>query len=181
MGMYGDDHEYANSRLAETIVRLNGEPVYIINVSRGMKANCTRLDNDEAFVCDANELDLHPVPLGYCNYNKYACYLSRIPMRRDWRQGLRKGNYISLSGADASRIPYDAVRKVIIGEFPTYKACLEAVKKLKSIAWHRHWAIDAHGQLLYKGGERPVGIIKDGLPELFSRYMYLTEALKESL
>lgn len=181
MSMYGDDHEYAHSRLVETIVRLRGEPVYVHSVKKGMVVTYHRLDNEEISHCKANELDLHPVPLGYCNYNKYACYLTRIPMRRDWRQGLRRGNFSSLSGLSAERIPYDAIRKVIIGDYPTFAAAIAAVKKIKSLAWHRHWAVDTHGQVLHKGAERPVGKIVNGEVELDSRYMYLTEALKESL
>jgi hypothetical protein len=102
-------------------------------------------------------------------------------MRRDWRQGLRRGNFISQGAVSADRIPYEALRKTILNEFPKFTDALVIVKKTKSVAWHRHWAIDAHGQLLHKGGERPVGIVENGIPVLTSRYMYLTEALKESL
>lgn len=182
MSMYGDDYEYANSRLTETIVRLNGEPVFIHRVGPGMITSYNKLEGDgELQTCMADELDLHPVPLGYCNYNKFACYLTRLPMRRDWRQGLRRGNFMSLTGPAAERIPYEALRQAIIGDYPTFAKAIEAVKKVKSVAWHRHWAVDCHGQLLHKGGERPVGIIRDGTPELDSKYFYLEEALKESL
>lgn len=182
MSMYGEDYEYAHSRLTETIVRLNGEPVFIHNVSPGMVVQYNRLDgNGDLALCKADQLDLRPVPLGYCNYNKHACYLTRIPMRRDWRQGLRRGNFISLSGTAAERIPYDVLRQAILGDYPTFAAACEAVKKIKSIAWHRHWAVDCHGQLLHKGQEKPVGIVRNGEPELASKYMYLNEALKESL
>lgn len=180
--MYGTDYEYANSRLTETIVRLKGEPVFIHRIGPGMVAHYNLLEGDgEVHSCMTEELDLRPVPLGYCNYNKHACYLSRIPMRRDWRQGLRRGNFISLSGAAAERIPYEALKKVILGDYPTFAAATEAVKKIKSIAWHRHWAIDCHGQILHKGHEKPVGLVRNGEIELHSKYIYLTEALKEAL
>jgi hypothetical protein len=179
--MYGDDYDYAHSRLVDTIVRLKGEPVFVHKVSKGMIATVHRLDDEEVFNCAAGELDLHPVPLGYCNFNKHACYISRVPMRRDWRQGLRRGNFISQGAVNADRRPFDAIRKTILDEFPKFTDALKIIKKIKSVAWHRHWAMDAHGQLLHKGGERPVGIVEDGIPVLTSRYMYLTEALKESL
>lgn len=182
MCMYGTDYEYANSRLTETIVRLKGEPVYVYNVRNGMKVQYGVLkDLDTILECQLEELDLHPVPLGYCNYNKLASYLSRVPMRRDWRQGLRRGNFVSLSGIDANRIPYESLRQAILGDYPTFTAAVEAVGKVKSIAWHRHWAVNINGQVLYKGGVRPVGKIENGQVVLDSRYMYLTEALKESL
>lgn len=180
--MYGDDYEYANSRLTETIVRLKGEPVFIHRVGPGMITSYNKLNGEGGIEsCMASDLDLRPVTLGYCNYNKFACYLTRVPMRRDWRQGLRRGNFLSLTGAPAERIPYESLRQVIMNDYPTFKAALEAVKKIKSMAWHRHWAVDCHGQLLHKGAERPVGTIRDGVPELASKYFYLAEALKEAL
>jgi hypothetical protein len=180
--MYSDDYEYANSRLLDTIVRLDGEPVYVHQVMVGMNAQyCTLKDMDVTKMCKVDELDLKPVPLGYCNYNKHACYLTRIPMRRDWRQGLRRGNFTSLTGADALRIPYDALRQCIVGEYPTFEGALEAVKKVKSMAWHRHWAVDSNNQVLHKGSIRPVGVVDKGQVVLSSRYQYLKEALKESL
>ncbi|MNX61467.1 hypothetical protein D3C86_924010 [compost metagenome] len=180
--MYGTDHDYANSRLVETIVRLESEPVYVWGVRVGMKVDYSTLTEMDAMKrCDLEELNLKPVPLGYCNYNKYACYLTRMPMRRDWRQGLRRGNFTSLSGADANRIPYEALRQCILGEYPTFEAALEASKKVKSIAWHRHWAVDNNGQILHKGGQRPVGTVTNGKIVLLSKYQYLKEALEESL
>lgn len=182
MSMYGEDYEYAHSRLTETIVRLRGEPIFIHKVTMGMNVQYNLLNAEGGLlVCKADELDLRPVPLGYCNYNKHASYLTRIPMRRDWRQGLRRGNFASMGFVAAERIPYDALRQVIIGDYPTFANALEAVKKINSIAWHRHWAVGRHGALLHKGTEHPVGMIKDGVPELDTRYTYLAEALKESL
>lgn len=182
MSMYSDDYEYAHSRLSETIVRLEETPIFVFKVSPGMKVQYAPLSAlDNIGVCDIDALNLQPVPLGYCNYNKHACYLSRMPMRRDWRQGLRRGNFTSLSGVDPQRIPYDAIHQVIVGDYPTFKAALGSSKKVKSIAWHRHWALDTFGQILYKGGERPVGKIVNGEPELDTRYKHLSEALKESL
>lgn len=182
MSMYSDDYEYAHSRLSETIVRLGDKPVYVFKVSPGMLVQYAFLENlEDIKVCDIDELDLHPVPLGYCNYNKHACYLTRMPMRRDWRQGLRRGNFTTLSGVSAERIPYDSLHQTIVGDYPTFTACLEAVKKVKSIAWHRHWALGPLAQVLYKGGVKPVGKIVNGELELYPRYKYLNEALKESL
>lgn len=181
MCMYSDDWEYASSRLCETIVRLNGEPVYIYNVGPGMKAKYGTLDNlDQEKFCQVEELDLKPVPLGYCNFNKVASYLTRMPMRRDWRQGLRRGNFVSLNGIAAERIPYDCLYQVIKGDYPSFAAALEASKKVKSIAWHRHWSVDCKGDVFHKGHYKPVGRVVNGTVELHSPSTYLMEALKES-
>lgn len=184
MSMYGKDYEYANSRLVETIVRRAGVPIFVVSVNRGMVVYYYNLDemDGDLKTCDIDELDLHPVPLGYCNFNKYATYLSRIPMRRDWRQGLRKGNFTSQgAGYPGERIPYEALSQVIIGDYPAYKACLDAVLKVKSMAWARHWSVDNALDVFYKGGRNPVGKVEEGNVILIPSFSYLKEALQESL
>lgn len=182
MCMYGDDWHYAHSRLQETIVRLGQQPVFVYRVEAGMLVTYADLDKmDETDTCNVADLNLKPVPLGYCNYNKFACYLSRMPMRRDWRQGLRRGNFCSTGAIHPDRIPYECLKKTILREFPSFAKCLIAVAKLKSIAWHQHWAMDSVGEVFYKGAPKPVGKIADNKVELDSRSMYLKEALQESL
>lgn len=183
MSMYGKDHDYAHSRLCDTIVRRQEAPIYVHSVGRGMEVTYSLLTAlGESLKCDLDELDLHPVPLGYCNYNKYAAYLSRVPMRKDWRQGLRHGNFTSVNAAiSAERIPYDALQQVIMGHYPTLKGALDAVRKVKSMAWHRHWAVNNGLEVFYKGSPTPVGAIEEGKVILTSRCGYLTEALGEAV
>ena len=87
-----DTAEYANSRLAETIVRIGDVPIYVVCVRAGMVVEYTILDSDDDSVhtCKLEELNLEPVPLGYFNTHKSAYYASRQPRRDDWRQGLRQ-------------------------------------------------------------------------------------------
>lgn len=183
--MYGKDHEYAHSRLVETIVRRGGKPVFIYSVNPGMIVHyCELSDIEQGQPQSAHidEFDLHPVPLGYCNYNKSAGYLSRVPMRRDWRQGLRRGNFVAQGGGvQGERIPYEVLAQVIVGDYPTFTAALDVVRKIKSVAWHRHWCVNSALEVFYKGGMRPVGNVENCEVVLASKYHYLTEALKDSL
>lgn len=183
MSMYGKDYDYAHSRLTQTIVRRGLEPIFVHAVQRGMEVSYSPLETlDIMRVCEIDELDLHPVPLGYCNYSKYASYLSRVPLRKDWRQGLRRENFVSVNAPlSAGRIPYEALSQVISGNYPSYKEALDAIRKLKSIAWHRHWAINSGMEVYYKGSPSPVGMVEDGKVILTSRCGYLTEALGETL
>lgn len=185
MSMYGKDHEYANSRLHETIVRRGDVPVYVYGVRAGMVVQYVTLENvgkEDPQECPIDELNLQPVPLGYCNYNKNAIYLQRMPMRRDWRQGLRRGNFTCCGiGADPNRVPYESIAQTIIGDYPTFKASLDAVSKLKSVAWSRFWSVNNGLEVFYKGSINPVGRIEEGEVILEPSYYYLREALKESL
>lgn len=177
--MYGTDWEYANSRLEGTIVRLEEEPVFVHHVGRGMKAEIsTLIDLYNPFIVDANDLNLVPVPLGMCNFGGVARYLSRVPLRRDWRQGLRRENFVSSVG-DHAAIPPDVLAKVIKGEYPILAECLEQVKPGCSVAWHRHWAITGEAQLRYK--RDIVGTSKGGVLLLDKQFSYLAEALEEAV
>lgn len=184
MSMYGKDHDYAHSRLHETIVRRGEVPVWVYGVRAGMVVQYVELSqigSEEPKECPIDELNLQPVPLGYCNYNKHATYLSRMPMRRDWRQGLRRGNFIGIGAVDPNRIPYESIAQTIIGDYPTFNGALTAVKKVKSVAWHRHWAMDSDLRVFYKGRVRHIGKVVEGVVILEPSYTYLNEALKESL
>ena len=92
-----DDARYAQSRLEQTIVRnSDNEPVTVLTVeSTGLgKLICECWDHvkekEQTYPLDS--LNLKPIPLGYMNYRNYCAYLSRMPMRQDWRQGLRRRN-----------------------------------------------------------------------------------------
>lgn len=178
--MYGNDWEYANSRLEGTIVRLGEEPVFVHRVGPEMKAEISTLENIyEPFIVNANELNLVPVPLGMCNFNKDICYLSRVPLRRDWRQGLRRENFISSIG-DHGAIPPDVLAAVIKGTYPTFKEAMERIANGEgAVAWNRKWAITKGGHLIYK--KDAVGINKDGVLLLNKEFQYLAEALEEAV
>lgn len=183
--MYGDDYEYANTRLAETIVRLGEDPVFIHAVEKGMKVMYSRLDQMDEFdpqAIELAELDLHPVKLGYINVRGGCDYLTRYPMRRDWRQGLRRGNFGAIGGVlDPMRISYKDLDKCIRGQYPSFARVLAAKS---SAAWHREWAVKklpGEAPVLWYKGQKEVGTIDDGVPVLSERFIYLREALKEAL
>lgn len=180
--MYGDDYEYAASRLEGTIVRLRGKPVMVHKVTRDCEAKCTFISNGRRINSKVVDLNLKPVSLGYVNYMGQASYVSRMPKRRDWRQGFRYSSIISLCGIRADAIPYTAMYTTIVNKFPDLEACLKVVAVPgMSAAFHRHWAV-AHGnQLMYKGGEL-VGTIDDqGSPVLYTNKQYLSEYLRECI
>lgn len=188
--MYGKDYPYAQSRIQGTVVRLlkNGEPVYVVYVNAYGSCGVTPIeedwgDHDKTVVVHVDDLDLHPVPLGYVNCAGEATYLMRIPMRRDWKQGLRQENCWS-SGRRFMQIPMKDIKNCIMDRFPTFDKALkdvsESVRKIKIIAWHRNWAVSTSGQVLYKNHEIVGGVIEDKIV-LNPSFQYLKEALAESM
>lgn len=176
--MYGKDWEYANSRLQGTIVRIGEEPVFVHVVQRNCKALVAKLkDIYTDFEVDMNDLNVVPVPLGMCNFKNEVSYLQRIPMRRDWRQGLRRENFCS-NNIPHHMVPPEVLGGVIEGVYPTLKEALENVKKGISTAFHRHWAITKTSHLMYK--RDIVGVVDGDLFMLNRDYQYLAEALEEA-
>ncbi len=182
--MYGTDYNYASSRLAGTVVRLkDGTPVIVDDVHPRMKVTVVALEKlDELIEVNLDDLNLKPVPLGMCNWNGQTTYLCRKPMRRDWKQGLRAGNFTSLFGFPAEVIPPGTLSEVIKGIYPTFKEALEKFKdkKVMSVAWSREWAVDRHGVLTHKGNQQ-VGQIVDGNCVLFEQFQHLRESYLESV
>ena len=190
--MYGKDYTYAQSRIQETIVRIakTGEPVYVLRVE--LTGLCTVVpiekdwgNPDNNILVPIDDLDLHPVPLGYINCRGQAVYTMRIPMRRDWKQGLRQQNCWS-SGPMLYQLPMSSLKNCIMNKYPTFERACKDVNvgvdrgRRKAIAWHRSWAVSTGGIVYYKNYEQ-VGSLNDGEVQLFKSFSYLKEALLESL
>lgn len=181
MSMYGDDWEYADSRLRGSIVMFEGNPVHVRVVGPGMLAEVSPLsDIEDRSVVDAHKLNLKPVPLGYVNLRGTASYLMRKPMRRDYKQGLRYENFLSIGEVSHTNVTLKKLGEVIVGKYPTYAACLKAITdgRARSMAWCREWAISDCG-LLHKG--MLVGEVVEGRYELGPTFTYLKESLEEQL
>lgn len=176
--MYGDDWEYAESRLVDTLVTHNGRPFFVHRITPELVVIGKDVINATVIEVPAVELDLTPVKLGYCNYNKKAYYVCRMPARR-YKQGLRIDNLhcSSLLGSPA-RLQYEYLTNTILGVFPSFAKCVDSVKKLHSLAWHRDWAMDNMGTIYHRGTD-VVGMLENGKVVLTPQFKHLKEALAE--
>lgn len=153
---------YAHERLAGTIARVNDRPAMIGKIT-AKKVQFQPLDtlNIDAHQEEApiEQLDINPVPLGYCNCKGTdAVYLMRQPVRRDWKQGLRFQTLLALQNSrfiNSNTVRYEDIAKTIIGDYPKFGDIFESVctfKKLKanSIAFSRTFAIRSTFEVVYK-------------------------------
>jgi len=191
-----EDREYAASRLDGTIVMCNGLPVEVksvwhegkerfCDVPKGVMSpvsiKCV-MSGDRSIV-NLSELDITPVKLGFVNYQGTATYLTRVPMRRDYRQGTRYSNFTNLGGVSSNDIPYSKIAKTILGDFPSIDEAKRDIRRSDSIhtvAVHRRWCIDGEDNLIYKT-LGIVGVITEGRPALNDDHRYLQEVMHEDL
>lgn len=192
--MYKGDWEYADSRLRDSIVRINdtGEPFFVERVdgegnSRGVIVRPPGGKEDKTEMVHVEELDLEPVPLGFCNIQNHTVYTQRIPRRRGYRQGLRMDCLNRTSVTRRLNPNMNQLSQVIQGQYPSFKEVFKRAlewnkrgTKTSSRAWHRHWALDSDFNIHYKNFGI-VGTAEKDRPVLNEEYIYLTEALEESL
>lgn len=183
---YQGDVEYAESRLTGTIVRYQGEPAFVNNVTyqRDRPVAVLRYISpraDEAVPLD--DLDLSPFNLGYVNYRNIASFLTRVPMRGDYRQGLRTHNMYSHFGYHHQSIPISGIYNTLMNVFPTFRQCVVAVQateQSRSSAWHLNWALDREGNIRHRFGDI-VGSLVSGRPVLLDRLSHLQEQLEDTM
>ncbi len=185
--MYGNDWSYARTRLEGTYVRYKGEPVFISLIEGVDRCLIQKLlpngtyGNEEWVNLD--ELDLCPFSLGYMNYGKSALYVSRQPMRRDWKQGLRPENIVVTNNRGelvSYKIRSVHFYEMLMGIYPSYEESLKLSKNLSSISWHKHWCVEAGQVIRYRHNEI-VGSIVKNVPVLDKSFDYLKESLQETL
>lgn len=185
-----DDYEYASSRLLNTIIRdSRGVPFLVDNISPKLKVEGHAIgsDYDESVSEQLKDCDCSSPPLGYVNSRKTAAYVARKPMRRDWRQGLRKSNMVNYCGGSSALGDYRAIGDTIMNVFPSFEESLKTLSssKVLGVAFHRHFAINIPNEskdflLLSKFGKR-IGDVnsENGAFTLTTQFGYLHEYLQE--
>lgn len=178
--------DYARTRLVGTIVTRNGKAITIDSITNDLRVVYLSLSTGQISECSYEEIDINPVKLGYVNYNRQAVYFFRVPMRRDWKQGLRNQTLATTKGRQLDRIPSKSLAKLIEGSYPTFNKALERMTsentRLISLAFSRNFAIDKELGLFYKDKYRIGQINSDnGTYELEPQFMWAVETLEEDL
>jgi len=197
-----DSYEEVHMRLQGTVVRYDGEPVYVSNVTQGDDGvprihimNLPVILNGREEVNEDNKVtrkvvnsrhfDFEPFLLGYANLKYGACFLSRAPVRK-YKQGLSSGNLTDAQG----RLSFKAAladpgfKDALKNEYPPRSVATEMAKdKSITVAFCREFAVEYNSLgyflLHYRGA--PCAFSEDGyvfkLPEQFK---YLSEVLQEN-
>lgn len=149
-----DEPMYAADRLVNTIVRHKGLAVKVMAIDPEGNCGVKLLSSGRNVLCKLAELDITPVPLGYVNFNARTTYLSRCPVRRDWKQGLRP-NTMRCTGGEfgAEEIPNKVLAQAVENDYPTLAAAFDLVDRgtVHSVAFCRDFALFPGREIQYKG------------------------------
>jgi hypothetical protein len=182
-----NDIQYANNRLVGTIVSYKGKPVLINELGNAFASIMYLKDGKTETVNYNKDFDLTPVPLGYSNYKGLSLYLARIPMRKDWKQGLRTTTTRCLFNGEIyeGQVPFSELHKTIVGDYPTLDKAIEHVKlpQIKSMSFSRAFAIDKALDIWYKGRSAIGKIVNPKTHEysLKDEFFWARETLEEAL
>ncbi len=177
---YGEDWEYANYRLSDSIVIANNSPVFVLQVRMDGTATILDLEKGEEAIIPANLLEFDNLCTGFCNNNGRVYSVMRKPVRR-WKQGLRGDNTLITSIEVGRVVPFNSriVAKSLLSDYPTFKEALECLGKKRSVAWGKEWALTGDGKV-HNFLSGIVGEIVDGAVKLLPNKQYLKEDLEES-
>lgn len=174
-----DNAAYARSRLNDTVVLYRKIPVYVLNVREDLRAVVMPIHKpaQEQMLVPIRSLNVLDLQLGFHNLDNRAVYLSRRPMRDDWRQGLRENNVFS----NGIPISHGDIGRALMHDYPTLEESVELVSAgaKQSMAWCKEFCVSAGGVLTWK--YRPVGDFQKGVFTLSKRYEFLQPSLKENL
>jgi hypothetical protein len=198
--MFNNDTEYAVSRLTNSYIRAKDYAQGLVRVTKIFNNGSTKFN--EATIQGENK-QLQPIALkedefefavgklGYVNYlGRAAWYLTRVPIRRDYKQGLRHNQLaiIGAGGKDGSSSPVregelesvdfrKGITDCLFNKYPTLDATLDLIEETGiPVAFSKHFAINQHFKLLYRGST--VGAVnKNGLLGLAPKFNFLTEEL----
>lgn len=130
--MYGS-LEYAHQKLRRTVVMHNEKSVIVLDVI-GSDDNIilvTETRESQRIEAPIEEFTIRGFKLGYANNADGCVYLSRMPMREDWRQGLRERN-ITMNDGRYRRGSSPSISRIMESLETTYPSMMDAFSKVKS-------------------------------------------------
>lgn len=206
--MFNNDFEYASTRLVGSVVKLKNFDeggVLLVNklipVDKAKKLSF----KDSALVgttikqsiCQVptDKMEFSFGPLGYMTtVDKGCAYVVRMPIRRDYKQGIRpnqliaifpdrKGGTVSSSVRDTNISDASFLKALALcahNQYPDLDTCLELVEETGlGYGLSKHFAIGDKYDINYRG--RRVGKLKNGLLKLDDKFNFIEQELVAEL
>jgi len=137
-------------------------------------------------VVPLKEVRISSPALGNTDFDGEAMFVSRVPLRDDWRQGLRAKNIVCLKEGRIERSVTFNLFSLAQPIFCKYSKVEEALGKVedayKSVAISRNFSVSENYTLVYKC-YLPVGSFnnENGLLKVPEKNMWLKELIKEEV
>lgn len=171
----------AEMRLAGSIVRLAGKPVYVEGVAgKELVIFDPSIRDTRSVPWDSPEFDFSSAPLGYMNYRGHALFSCRTPHRR-YKQGISRDSLKVEHVASRDVLNTDSMYDCVSGNYPNLATAVDMLTTNNSVAFHRWWMVKKEdGVSLYHRGTR-VGKVVRGKPILNVDKRFLKECLEASI
>ena len=195
------DYGYARHRLVGTIVRdPDNTPIYVQDLytdedNGEIYSKCTSLSGRSHHKFKLDELNLKPLPLGNVNLMGRSSYVSRLPLRNDWRQGTRQQNVTVLNGnfkqnpgtnKDAI-LRSTALIKCVQNKYPSVEDAMENLinGEYLGMSFSRKFSLTRGAGTLFNifyKGKYFIGFMTDNMKTtLEKQYSHLNESLTEEI
>jgi hypothetical protein len=194
------DAEHANRYLSDSIIRLDGEPIYCFGVDQRSRGRYIyyvpmiyRNQEEKSVLLNSKDIDMNPVPLGFVNFtppfsNENEVYSVFRTPERAWKVGLNHHNMFVMYGGSRVSGDMDAfsnllkskgLRDTIVGKFPSFDKAQRSLKSgARQVAFSRRFAL-RNNKLFYIQLQKAVGELKKNGVLLFDDFTYLSQALTE--
>jgi hypothetical protein len=197
--VFNNDANYAASRIVGTYLPLTNKRglAYIIDLKKSNGSNSLKeasilASSKKSIGGDYESFKITDFlfsvgSLGYVNSRfQGAAYLVRLPIRRDYKQGLRTNqcaiqrntSLLNLQGEWLSQ-NISTVSDCINGVFPSVEEAIERVEEqTEDVAFSRSFAVSANYKLLYKGFNAGK-LTKDDKLLLDAKFSFLEQELSK--
>lgn len=183
--MYGN-LEYAQQKLGRTVVMYEGKSALVLDVV-GDNDNIslvTQLADSTTVEKPIEEFKIRAFPLGYANTNDGCQYFMRVPMRSDWRQGLRERNVLFSDGSGRRQTNPSIARimQALDCEYPSLQEALARVLNgERCVAFSKAFCLRRSRSgvsILYRNFRKVGEVSNEGAISLADGFSFLSHFLK---
>lgn len=183
-----DDPDYARQRLVNTIIMHNGKAVVVTNIKRIAANKPLEVSAQEILTGDlvADKIvnyDLTPIKIGFINHGRECAYVTRKPLRNDWRQGFRWSQAVVHYASGGVLYENVNIAKAAENLYPEIDEIREMVRRRGgTLAWCHNFALNNAEQIFYRGFGK-IGELVDRTNKyiLDNEFSWVEERLKKVL
>lgn len=193
--MFNNDAEYAKSRIVSSCMKskenlLRVYDIKAVNNDFSTAAILAVDENKKNVIVKASDLSFNVGQLGYINefISGIAYYLTRLPIRRDFKQGLRSSQLCYSRNGSTSTISESwfennikPINNCLNNKYPKLEKAIETIDESNcDVAFSKNFALNEKYALLYKGFKAG-RLTKDDKIKLDFNFNFIEEELAKEV